>query len=131
MPSSLAIALAAHRRTQAAEIGVLHDGRRKQAILTRVTFHQGVPSLQAPEILDLDRLAMADAGVLTTTQAELIPQLPAEITDRVVLLSGIPAEELLLAPGAFPMTQAAQEASCEPIYVRPPVFVEPVKASGQ
>lgn len=126
VPSSLAIASAVHRQTGAADIGVLHDGRRRQLILSRGHFSQGECQLQAPEVVDLEHLtAAAGPCLLATAQPDLLALLPSEMARELTVLPGIPAEELLLAPGKFPATAAECDASCDPIYVRPPVFVEP------
>ncbi|MDD4539399.1 MAG: tRNA (adenosine(37)-N6)-threonylcarbamoyltransferase complex dimerization subunit type 1 TsaB [Lentisphaeria bacterium] len=134
VPSCLALAHAAlaEARGSAQRIGVLHDARCGQVILVRFERH-------ADATLQL----MGDALVLTpeellaeqhrcdhyvSAQTAALPALPELVATRLLSCASIDAGALLHAPERlWPWPQNPQEimASCEPLYVRPPVFVKP------
>ncbi len=130
IPSSQAIAMELlARQPQAQTAGVFHDGRRRQVILTRFErTAQGLRQIGEPEPLDMPEAeaALATLDVAGTVQADqVLPLFCAASQSRFTALPAIPVLRLLEAPGPFPATEAEQQASCEPVYVRPPVFVEP------
>jgi tRNA threonylcarbamoyl adenosine modification protein YeaZ len=133
IPSSLAIAMELfHRQPQARTAGIFHDGRRRQVILTRFESQaDGIRQIGEPEPLDPAEaeMALAKLDIAGTVQAPLVlPLFSLDSQSRITALPAIPARRLLEIPGPFPATPADQEASCEPVYVRPPVFVEPKPA---
>lgn len=133
VPSCLALAHAALADAQdARRIGVLHDARCGQIILVR--FARGTDAtlqlsgeavVLTPEELLVEQ-HRCDHYV--SAQAAALPALPEAVAARLLSCAGIDAGALLHAPaGLWPWPQNPQElmASCEPLYVRPPVFVNP------
>ncbi len=133
VPSCLALAHAALADAEDARcIGVLHDARCGQVILVRferladATMQLlGEAVVLSPEEL-LAEQHRCDHYVSAQTAA--MPALPGVVAARLLSCVGIDARALLNAPeGPWPWPQNPQEvmASCEPLYVRPPVFVKP------
>jgi tRNA threonylcarbamoyladenosine biosynthesis protein TsaB len=130
IPSSLAIALELFaRQPEAQTAGIFHDGRRRQVILTRFQRQgNGIQQIGEPEPLDMPEAeaALATVDVAGTVQAPQVLPLFCEASQtRLIALPVIPVLRLLEAPVPFPATPIEQAASCEPVYVRPPVFVDP------
>ena len=130
IPSSLAIAMELFgRQPQARTAGIFHDGRRRQVILTRFERQaDGIRQIGEAEPLDMAEAETALAALDTagTVQApQVLPLFNEASQTRITSLPVIPVLRLLEVPGPFPATPAEQAASCEPVYVRPPVFVEP------
>jgi tRNA threonylcarbamoyladenosine biosynthesis protein TsaB len=130
LPSSVAVALEAIGDAgSVSEVAVLNDARRGQLILSRFTCADGVlspledPTVVSPE--DLVDLTSASASFCSIHQEEIEDVLPEDIRQRTTFVAQVGACRLLAPPGwEWPESEAA-EASLEPIYVRPPVFVEP------
>jgi tRNA A37 threonylcarbamoyladenosine modification protein TsaB len=131
VPSSVALALEASAgEAGPVSVGVLHDGRCGQVILSRcrwtgtVLEALGGAAAEYPGELDGERL---HCDRYVTAQGELIlPLLPESVRRRVLCLPTPAARWLLEAPGwGWPDSVAAMEASTEPVYVRPAVFVAP------
>lgn len=129
VPTAYALAAGArHRPGQS--IGVLHDGRCGQVILSRyqaaadgVLQPAGTPAPFAPD-------ALSAAGVLCdvwiTLQAEQLPPLPESVRAALQTVDTLDPTPLLDAPlWPWPTDSAARELSCEPVYVRQAVFVKP------
>ncbi|OPZ24852.1 MAG: tRNA threonylcarbamoyladenosine biosynthesis protein TsaB [Lentisphaerae bacterium ADurb.BinA184] len=132
LPSSLALALQAEvAAAGGSPIAVLHDGRRGQVILSLYALNGAgmlpteppvaVPAAELPARLE------ACAVAVTAQPDAVLPLLDAGLRARVQSVSHIDAGRLL-APAGWPWPEGAEvlERSCEPIYVRPAVFVEPV-----
>jgi len=131
LPSSLALALSLEGLPATPlTIGVLHDGRCDQVILSRFQWSDGVlkplgePVAEGAEGL-VSAALVCDRYV--TAQAEPVLEiLPAPLRERTATRDGIDARLLLEVAGwPWPAAAAAMEASTEPVYVRPPVFVTP------
>ncbi|MBN2450115.1 MAG: tRNA (adenosine(37)-N6)-threonylcarbamoyltransferase complex dimerization subunit type 1 TsaB [Lentisphaeria bacterium] len=111
-------------------VGVLHDARREELILTRYRVSGGRPYLLgeaavvAPEaLLETPCRCNRWVGLRDSIDPEA---LPVDLRPRLRLVDGVNAELLLHIPGwGWPRTPAAVERSVEPVYVRPAVFVEP------
>ncbi|MGI5924571.1 MAG: tRNA (adenosine(37)-N6)-threonylcarbamoyltransferase complex dimerization subunit type 1 TsaB [Lentisphaeria bacterium] len=133
VPSSLALAHAALAESEghAQRIGVLHDARCGQLILLRFERQSdatlrlmGEAIVLAPEELP-DEAHRCDHYV---SALATLPELPEAVAARLLSCTGIDAYPLLNASERlWPWPQTPQElmASCEPLYVRPPVFVKP------
>ena len=130
LPSSFAMACVAARDLEVGQsVGVLHDARRNQLILSVYQLAQcGVRALGDPEVItpaDCPRLEEYD--VLTTVHGDACRTvLPEALLGKLRVQPSVPAAEHLRAGGGdWPSTQAEVQASTEPVYVRPAVFVKP------
>ncbi len=131
LPSSLALAAAAADRAATANrIGVLHDARRGQLILSLYRREQnelqaeGTPQVHTPEQL----AAMADqCQAWVTAHAEVARALlPDAMCGALLDVEQIDARKLLTQPSwGWPETARDADASTEPVYVRPAVFIAP------
>lgn len=130
VPSSLALATMVADGVKPGEhIAVLHDARRGQVIytdyeMTATGLRQGAESA-ALEIAVVVPLLQAAARLVTPHGPVLLPLLPPELTGRVTAVTQLDAAGLLQASAPWPQTEAESQASCQPVYVRPPVFVAP------
>ena len=135
VPSSAALARAlAEHLTGDASIGVLHDGRCGQVILSRYQWSGGalraVGPASAESPADLAGAELVCARYITVHGAVLLPLLPEPIRLVTLAVAAIEARCLLaVSDGEWPVDSAAVAASMEPVYVRPPVFVAPCPAS--
>ena len=122
VPSCQALAnVAAEHAPGADRIGVLHDARCGQVILTIYERKAGatLDLLAEPAIFLPAQLLLPEhaCDIWTTAQPELLPDLPARVAKATFVQPYPDASRLLQALGG--------DADCEPIYVRPPVFVSP------
>ena len=117
VPSALATAAAARNVAIGGRIGVVMDGRCGQVIFVPVRDMKldGEPAALNPEQL-LETVNGCDAWI--TPQPTLIPPLPEEIQSCLQVV-----EEL--DPCVLLRDDVESSASCEPIYVRQAVFVQP------
>ncbi len=122
VPSSQALAdAAAEHAGSANRIGVLHDARCNQVILT-VYERKAAPTLKLvaePAILLPEQLLLPEyiCDAWTTVQPELLSALPKPIAEAMFVQPFPDASRFLQALDG--------DTACEPIYVRPPVFVSP------
>jgi tRNA threonylcarbamoyl adenosine modification protein YeaZ len=131
VPSSAALALALTEQLAADEsIGVLHDGRCGQVILSRYQWTGGV--LQAVGDASAETPAyLVGPGLVcqryvTIHGAMVLPLLPEAIRLVTTAVAAIEARCLLAVCGdEWPVAGALATASMEPVYVRPAVFVAP------
>ena len=115
-----------------ASVGVLHDGRCGELLLTRFLRQEGgllrmegEPAPWKPSQLEEPERLCQAYGLLQPEVAEFCPD---SLRERLFVLPQLPAAELLHAPESlFPWPQdlPAQERSVEPLYVRQAVFVKP------
>lgn len=137
VPSSAALALArAEPLTVAACIGVLHDGRCGQVILSRYQWDGGVlralgeASAETPAALT--RAELACVRYVTVQGALVLPLLPESIRQITTAVAAVEARCLLqLSSEGWATVGAASGTSLEPVYVRPPVFVAPRSVPGE
>ncbi|NLF93095.1 MAG: hypothetical protein GX564_04320 [Oligosphaeraceae bacterium] len=131
VPSAYALAKsAAAVLSPGQKVGVLHDGRCGQVILSRFWLGEdGEPALpvspspQDPQDLLLPECA-CDHWVALSGQN--LPELPQSLMPALRLEDCVPAAQLLSAPGwPWPATAAEEEESCTPLYIRQAVFVRP------
>lgn len=137
LPSSLGLARMTvdEARTASARVGVLHDARRGQLILSVWALAEGSwreagpagvrePGEVAAELAACDYL-------VTPHAATVAPRLEAAARARLQVVEALDAATLLAPPGwSWPVAGADSAtldgaAFIEPIYVRPPVFVPP------
>ena len=129
VPSDLALVRQA-AGADSATVGVLHDARQGQLILGLYRIDGGVwHELQAPAVLEPGEVAAAaaDASILTWMASPRVEALlPPTLQVRLVPQTALNAAMLLDVPGwSVPAEPEAREASCQPVYVRPAVFVPP------
>lgn len=122
VPSCQALAdVAAEHAPGAGRIGVLHDARCGQVILTvyERSADATLKLVAEPAILTPAQLLLPDHACdgWTTAQPELLPSLPEHVAKATFVQPFPDASRLLHAPEG--------DSDCEPIYVRPPVFVNP------
>jgi len=131
LPSSLALARAVRQHAPGnGSIGVLHDARRGQVILTIYQANDDRLEIIEPAVVTTPEalsVSCADCDVLVTPHADRIRALLSTADgERLVAVSELNASLLLNPPGwPWPETAADRQASVEPIYVRPAVFVKP------
>ncbi len=133
VPSSYALACAVSpvNTETGGRIGVIQDARCGQVLLSvYVRENSALRPLMAPIVLDPDPLLLPEyaCGQWVTAQAPMLPPLPHTVDDALCRLERLQAAALLQASAAqwpWPTTEAEITASCEPLYVRPPVFVAP------
>lgn len=132
LPSSLALALqAVSGMASPGVIGVLHDGRCRQVIITRFCWTGSVLEVLSPAAAEspaeLDGARLACDRYVTAMGDVVLPMLSAGPRARMLCVSTPDAGYLLDVPGwGWPVDAGAMEASTEPVYVRPPVFVAPL-----
>lgn len=141
VPSCLALAQAVVAAGHAVErIGVLHDARCGQLILAcfrrlpdgALQLQQDAVVLSPEELID----ATHRCDYYVSAQLELLPTLPEDVMTRFLACVHLDVRTLLFAPEQhWPWPQNPQDilSSCEPLYVRPPVFVtpQPVRATSR
>lgn len=141
LPSSLGLARMAvdEARAVPARVGVLHDARRGQLIVSVWVFAGGgwreAGSAGVREPGDVAAELAACDYLVTPHAATVAPRLEAAARARLQAVEALDAATLLAPPGwSWPVagdeagTDAATlgaVAALEPIYVRPPVFVPP------
>ena len=129
VPSAIATAAAIHGvcPPRSMRIGVVMDGRCGEIILVIVKDGriEWTPTAMLPADL-LDSQNACDLWI--TPQAALLPPLPAPINASLQAIDSLDATHLLRNT-SIPWPKDSTEAivSCEPLYVRPPVFTEPTK----
>jgi len=134
LSSSLALArrVAATART-GARIGVLHDARRAQIIVTvfRVTGPGTVEEIEPPAVRTVNEVADAIRswdGAITPHFSRIEPLLPEAAAGTCSSVDGVDPRWFLAAPIPPWSPDAAERLrSCTPIYVRPAVFVGPTR----
>ncbi|NMA43103.1 MAG: tRNA (adenosine(37)-N6)-threonylcarbamoyltransferase complex dimerization subunit type 1 TsaB [Oligosphaeraceae bacterium] len=138
LPSSYALAANCPALPCGTNLGVLHDGRMGQVILspyridaTKLPIPLSEPKAFFPEELLSPENSCQAWTALTKQQ---LPKLPGEIEGNLQWQSHVSASLLLQAPEQlypWPVTTEEQTAAVEPVYVRQAVFVKPAKLRQQ
>ncbi len=131
VPSSRALARQVRSEfAEGARLAVLHDGRRKQLIVSlyqvqrKVLRSTGPPKLMSQE--EVCERASQWQAVITPHERELSDILETlRNRTRIFTTEHVDAAELLPAGGAGPSEPTAADAGLTPIYVRPAVFTNP------
>ncbi len=130
LPSSLALSLeAAGHEAVDRDVGVLHDARRGQLVVSRYHWDGAVmkpeeePFVTVPE--EIGHALCSDLYV-TPHGPAVVPLLGPTVSSRLIQAECVAAERLLDPHGwPWPAAGVAVQKSCEPVYVRPAVFVAP------
>jgi len=131
MPTSAALAVTASADLgDGARIAVLHDGRRGQFILSAYGASSGdVVPVADPVVVPATELcaSLREWDRLVTAQLDRVDALLTESArEKLVVAERIDASAFFrIADRGWPQTNAERDAGCEPVYVRPAVFVEP------
>lgn len=121
IPGSQALCLSvADDAPMGTKIGVLHDARREQLILTvyEVT-DEGPATVSEARVVHPDEADLPGCDRLVTCQGGIVaPLLPDYLRGRLTILPHIDAQCFFRLAG--------EDGECpDPVYVRPAVFVEP------
>lgn len=127
MPSSLALANSVANQLKDGELcAVINDGRRNQIIFSRYQ-KSGIGMIIEKEhcVLNPDKFMvnMESCKLLLTPQPDAIKKLVPESQQmKLITCNGVEAKYLLKNTQ---LNTETSELSCEPVYVRPAVFVKP------
>jgi tRNA threonylcarbamoyladenosine biosynthesis protein TsaB len=129
LPTSLALA-AAQQLNAGERIGVLHDARRRQIIYTEyLCGAEGLENVHAAAVLEPEEVETraCNCHALVSLQGEqLRPLLTPETAAKLLNVEHVDASQFLkLGNMPWSTDPAALAESCEPLYVRPAVFVKP------
>ena len=107
------------------KITVLHDGRRQEVISNTFLLTGNNWEEQGTEVIkicDLDS-RLSDLGMtITNMPVDLFPE---NIQDKISYKDSINSAFYAKVPFEDGLSLEEMDASCEPIYVRPPVFIQP------
>lgn len=126
VPSCVATAQQANPKP-GQKAGVIMDGRCGQILLAIVKdgrLHADPAALDPEDLLSTHY----QCDVWITPQPTLIPPLPESVQDNLKKVDCIDITPLILDTATpWPKDWSEIDKSCEPIYVRPPVFVKPIE----
>jgi tRNA threonylcarbamoyl adenosine modification protein YeaZ len=108
------------------EVTVLHDGRKNEVICNRLVRKASQWTESGVEVLRIDDLRPELFQGPLVTQMEL-DCFGDEIKNCITKVDSLLAADLQKIDSPFPESEKEMELSCEPIYVRPAVFVQPAK----
>lgn len=130
IPSSLALAESVSADLDTGRrIGVLHDARRRQLILTIYSKSETGLREETPARVvnppDFERLVDSLGSIVTIHAEAVLPLLSSRTAERVTAAANVPASAFF---SLGPMLSACEkkDADLEPVYVRPAVFVKPL-----
>ena len=128
VPTTLALAKQAKLMDPSLEkLAICFDGRRQELICSSVKMTD-IPEISEAAVLtnvDFDQMLEENDAVVTLHQEVVRELLPTAkiLAFESVDASGLVSSSLLTG---FALTSEEMEASCEPIYVRPAVFTNPL-----
>ena len=111
------------KNPEATEVCVLHDGRQKEVICNYFkkvddsTWQEAGVEVAAIENLPIKNLKNLISVLESSHFGEM---------ERICTIKTLNPAAFLLCDAEISMTKESMDKSCEPIYVRPPVFVKPV-----
>ena len=129
VPTILALARQAKKLTPEVDrFAVCFDGRRQELIYSSVTLTNGLINLSEAEVLvqaDFE-LMLGDNEAVVTLHQEVVKELLPNA--KILAFDSVDAAGLVNTSMLtdFSMTSEQMEISCEPIYVRPAVFTNPL-----
>lgn len=132
LPSSLGMVVGAGP-IDGEQVLALSDGRRDQVLASPYRWVDGEVRIDGVAgVMDLAALADSAATRFVVLATDPVSESLAQVVgERACILPHADAS-CLLAPSGWPWPDAdAHEASTEPVYVRPPVFVRPTPARIQ
>ena len=129
VPTILALAKQAKKIEPGFEtFGVCFDGRRQELIYSGVTLTQIAISQSEAEVKTQPDFAtmLKKNDAIVTLHNEVVSELLP--TAKIIAFESVAAEELVNSAMLtdFAVTSEEMEVSCEPIYVRPAVFTNPL-----
>ncbi|MEA2013474.1 MAG: tRNA (adenosine(37)-N6)-threonylcarbamoyltransferase complex dimerization subunit type 1 TsaB [Verrucomicrobiota bacterium] len=127
IPSSLA--MAAEFADSAKNIAVLHDGKRRELIFTGYRNEENqLIETHSSEALKENEInpILNEFDILITPHEDVVSSLLSNPNKNKLVIS-VPDASFLISSltESWPETVSAMEKSCQPIYVRPAVFVNP------
>jgi len=131
IPSCYALARSVTATQPGQTIGVLHDGRCGQVILTRFLITENLDATWQTDPCPLFPEELLEACHFCKRWISLsslqLPQLPPEVQCNLQQENSLNAKYLLNAEEQWPWPDNPldQENSCQPLYVRQAVFVKP------
>jgi len=129
VPTTVALARQAQKLEPSVKsFGVCFDGRRQELIYSLVVMNGTKMQLSEAEVLTndgFDRMLEETEVVVTLHETVVTDLLPSA---RILAFESVEAEGLISVDllSDFALTPEAMDASCEPIYVRPAVFTNPL-----
>lgn len=128
VPSAVAAAAAA-KPQPGQKTGIIMDGRCGEIILAVV---QDGQLCEPPQAMLPEELLLPDnaCDLWLTPQPTLIPELPAPVAEKLLSCDSLDPAVLLHSDLPWPESPAELIESCTPIYVRPPVFVQPIPVNN-
>ncbi len=131
VPSAVAIGQYALRKKRVAKkIAVLYDGRRGEALCYSMKWTG--KDLLLPETRELPAVSKDNAAILenfdimvgmSSEQECFRKVLPDKYLEKIILMNSFPVQQLLTVDN-FPW---GKKSLLNPVYLRPPVYVEPAK----
>lgn len=108
------------------KVTVLHDGRRQEAICNTFEKSNGTwleKGTEVVSILDLVNSTGKFGAYVSNMNSELFPD---ELRDSIFFVDALNAGYFAKVKDRLGLNMDEMDSSCEPIYVRPAVFVNPV-----
>lgn len=108
-------------------VSVLHDGRKKEVLVN--SFEKSATGwkelgVEVMTIVDLPEYFGEFGQMVSLMDVELFPEV---CRDQIKQIAHVDAASYLHVGLTMPATQQEMDKSCEPIYVRPAVFIQPIK----
>ena len=106
------------------EISVLHDGRKNEVISNSFINKNGLWQETEIKVIRIEDLQPTDfpGACISLMDRNVFPQ---KLQDQMTFVERVDASLLINSDMAKPQNNDEMNRSCEPIYVRPPVFVKP------
>ena len=109
---------------EATEATVLHDGRKSEVICNKFVRVEQLWQESDVEVMRIEDLRpdLFNGPLITLMPEESFDE---NIKSSIEFITSVKASGFLHSVSSFPQTEQDMENSCDPIYVRPPVFVKP------
>jgi len=110
------------------KIKVIHDGRKRELIINSFEKCDGLWKEAGIEVISIDDLkATEDCQLVTVMTADSFSE---ELQQSITFIESPDAACYFGSGLEVPEDKQAQDESCEPVYVRPAVFVKPLSQRG-
>ncbi len=106
-------------------IFILHDGRRQEVIVNHFQFLNNQWTEKGAEVKKISELEIPNS---TSTQfISAMPKIhfPSPLAEKITFIEKIDTKSFINISLSNSLNNNEMDESCEPIYVRPPVFVNP------